>query len=74
MQMLSRDSTRPESNKKSLNKNGNTFCCELLNRTGLQQCVITAWKLKFRGSFWTFYIQGMNFSSFQAMEPKNEPS
>ena len=35
---------------------------------------LTAWKLKFRGSFWTFYIQGMNFSSFQAMEPKNEPS
>ena len=34
----------------------------------------TAWKLKFRGRFWTFYIQGMNFSSFQAMEPKNEPS
>ena len=39
MQMLSRDSTRPENNKKSLNKNGNTFCCELLNRTGLGQCV-----------------------------------
>ena len=35
MQMLSRDSTRPENNKKSLNKNGNTFCCELLNRTTL---------------------------------------
>ena len=35
MQMLSRDSTRPENNKKSLNKNGNTFCCELLNRTSL---------------------------------------
>ena len=34
----------------------------------------TAWKLKFRGRFWTFYIWGMNFSSFQAMEPKNEPS
>ena len=33
MQMLSRDSTRPENNKKSLNKNGNTFYCELLNRT-----------------------------------------
>ena len=40
MQMLSRDSTRPENNKKSLNKNGNTFCCELLNRTGLGQCVM----------------------------------
>ena len=39
MQMLSRDSTWPENNKKSLNKNSNTFCCELLNRTGLGQCV-----------------------------------
>ena len=39
MQLLSRDSTRPENNKKSLNKNGNTFCCELLNRTGLGQYV-----------------------------------
>ena len=36
--------------------------------------LLTAWKLKFQGRFWTFYIQGMNFSSFQAMEPKNEPS
>ena len=34
----------------------------------------TAWKLKFRGRFWTFYISDMNFSSFQAMEPKNELS
>ena len=42
MQMLSRDSTRPENNKQSLNKNGNTFCCELLNRTGLGQCVMQA--------------------------------
>ena len=42
MQMLSRDSTRPENNKKSLNKNGNTFCCELLYRTGLGQCVMQA--------------------------------
>ena len=25
-------------------------------------------------TFWTFYIKGMNVSSFQAMEPKNEPS
>ena len=40
--MLSRDSTRPENNKKSLNKNGNTFCRELLNRTGLGQCVMQA--------------------------------
>ena len=39
--MLSRDSTRPENNKKSFkNKNGNTFCRELLHRTGLGQCVI----------------------------------
>ena len=37
MQMLSRDSTRSENNKKSLNKTGNTFCCELLNRAGLGQ-------------------------------------
>ena len=42
MQMLSRDSTRSENNKKSLNKTGNTFCCELLNRTGLGQCVMQA--------------------------------
>ena len=42
MQMLSRDSTRSENNKKSLNKNGNTFCCELLNRTALGQCVMQA--------------------------------
>ena len=42
MQMLSRDSKRPENNKKSLNKNGNTFCWELLNRTGLGQWVMQA--------------------------------
>ena len=44
MQMLSRDSTRSENNKKSLNKNGNPFYCELLNRTGLgrEQCVMQA--------------------------------
>ena len=42
MQMLSRDSTRSENNKKSLNKNGNTFCYELLNQTGLVQCVMQA--------------------------------
>ena len=40
MQILSRDSTCPENNKKSLNKNGKTFCCEFLNRTGLGQCVM----------------------------------
>ena len=42
MQMLSRDSTRPENNKKPLNKNGHTFGCELLNRTGLGQRVMQA--------------------------------
>ena len=42
MQMLSRDSTRPENNKTSLNKSGNAFRCELLNRTGLGQCVMEA--------------------------------
>ena len=40
--MFSRDCTRPENNKKSFNKIGNTFCCELLNRTGLGQCVMQA--------------------------------
>ena len=35
MQILSRDSTRSENN-------GNTFCFELLNRTGLGQCVMQA--------------------------------
>ena len=41
--MLSRGgSTRPENNKKSLNKNCNTFCCELLDWTGLGQCVMQA--------------------------------
>ena len=38
MQMLSRDSTRPENNKKSLNKIA-TLIVVLLNRTGLGQCV-----------------------------------
>ena len=40
MQILSRDSTQPENNKKSINKNDNPFCCELLNRTGLGHCVM----------------------------------
>ena len=40
--MLSRDSILSENNKKSFNKNGNTFCCELLNRTGLGLCVMQA--------------------------------
>ena len=42
MQMLLRDSTRPENNKKFLNKNCSTFCCELSNRTGLGQCLMQA--------------------------------
>ena len=42
MRMLPRDSTRPENNKESLNENENTFCCELLNRTGLGQCEMQA--------------------------------
>ena len=32
--------TQPENNKKSLNKNGSIFCCELLNRIGLGQSVM----------------------------------
>ena len=46
----------------------------LMNALFYKALILTAWKLKFRGRFWTFYIQGMNFSSFQAMEPQNEPS
>ena len=55
MQMWSRDSTRPENNKKSLNNNGNTFCCELLNRTGLGQCVMQA-STKLYLAFFEFFI------------------
>ena len=49
MQMFSRDSTRPENNKKSLNKNGNTFCCELLrlcpweDQAGVTQAIAPIW-------------------------------
>ena len=57
MQLLSRDSTRPENNKKSLNKNGNTFCCELLNRTGLGQSV--------RQAFFEFFTVLENKRLFQ---------
>ena len=39
MQVFSRDSSWPEHNKKSLSKKGSPFCCELLNWTGLGQCV-----------------------------------
>ena len=64
MQMLSRDSTRPESNKKSLNKSGNTFCCELLNRTGLQQCVMQA-STKLCLAFFEFFTVLENKRLFQ---------
>ena len=55
MQMLSRDSTRPENNKKFLNKNCNTFCYELLNRTALGQCVMRA-STKLCLAFCEFFI------------------
>ena len=64
MQMLSRDSTRPENNKKSLNKNGNTFCCELLNRTGLGQCVMQA-STKLCLAFFEFFTVLKNKRFFQ---------
>ena len=56
MQILSRDSTEPENNKKSLNKNGNPFCCELLNRTGLGQCVMQVSRKVCLGLFEFFTI------------------
>ena len=55
MQMLSRDYTRPENSKKFLNKNCSTFCCELLNRTGLGQCVMRASTKLCLAFFWIFY-------------------
>ena len=64
MQMLSRDSKRSESNKKSLNKDGNTSCCELLNRTGLGQCVMqTSTKLCL--AFFEFFTVLENKRLFQ---------
>ena len=60
MQMLSRDSTWPENNKKSLNKNGNTFCCELLNRTGLGQCVKQASTRLYLAFFECFTVLEIN--------------
>ena len=64
MQMLSRDSTRPENNKKSLNENGNTFCCELLNRIGLGQCVMEA-STKLYLAFFEFFTFLENIRFFQ---------
>ena len=69
MQMLSRDSTRPENNKKSLNKNGNTFCCELLNRTGLGQCVMQA-STKLCLAFFEFFTVLENKRFFQCFKNK----
>ena len=64
MQLLSRDSTWSEKKKKSLNKNGNTFCCELLNRTGLGQCVMQA-STKPCLAFFEFYTVLENKRFFQ---------
>ena len=64
MQMLSRDSTRPENNKKSLNENGNTFCCELLNQTGLGECVMQA-STKLCLAFFEFFTVLENKRLFQ---------
>ena len=68
MQMLSRDSTRPENNKKSLNKNGNTFCCELLNWTGLGQCVMQASTKKCL-AFFEFFTVLENKRLFFQLDP-----
>ena len=51
-------------NKKSLNKNGNTFCCELLNRTGLGQCVMPA-STKLCSAFLEFFTVLENKRLFQ---------
>ena len=66
MQMLSRDSTRPENNKKSLNKNGNTFYCEWLNWTGLgqEQCLMQA-STKLCLAFFEFFTVLENKRLFQ---------
>ena len=64
MQMLSRDSTRPENNKKSLNENGNTFCCELLNQTGLGECLMQA-STKLCLAFFEFFTVLENKRLFQ---------
>ena len=64
MLMLSRDCTRPENNKMSLDKNGNTFCCELLNRNGLGQCVMQA-STKLFLAFFEFFTVFENKRFFQ---------
>ena len=71
MQMMSRDSTRPENNKKSLNKNGNTFCCELLNRTDLGQCVMEA-STKLCLAFFEFFtfLENKRFFSARLSPPR----
>ena len=51
-------------NKKSLNKTGNTFCCELLNRTGLGQCVMQA-STKLCLAFFEFFTVLENKRFFQ---------
>ena len=63
MQMLSRDSTRPENNKKS-------SCCELLNRTGLGQCVMPA-STKLCSAFLEFFtvLENKRFFNY-AQSPK----
>ena len=58
--MLSRDCTRPENNKLSLD----TFCCELLNRTGLGQCVMQA-STKLCLAFFGFFTVFENKRFFQ---------
>ena len=55
MQILSRDSTQPENNKKSINKNDNPFFCELLNRTGLGHCVMQVSRKLCLAQFEFFY-------------------
>ena len=67
MQMLSRDYTRPQNSKKFLNKNCNTFCCELLNRTGLGQCVMRA-STKLCLAFFEFFIVLEN-KQFSHLDP-----
>ena len=72
MQMLSRDSTRPENNKKFLNKNCNTFCCELLNRTGLGQCLMQAsTKLCLAFSEFSSVLENKRFSQLDPVPQGN---
>ena len=64
MQMLSRDSTRPQNNKKFLKKKATLFCCESLNRTGLGQCVMQA-STKLCLAFFEFFTVLENKRLFQ---------